>query len=433
MATGVLSAIKEPDFPGLASFGGQVVQTQRWPEDLDLAGLRVGVIGTGSTGVQAIPQIAQEAEHLTVFQRTANFSVPARNRPLSEPEQAEVRREYAERRRRNRYSQAGFPESGIPRSALDFTPEERDKVYESAWEAGGGPAMIRAFADIGSNLESNATAAEFVRTKIAEIVEDPAVAAALSPTDHPIGAKRICVDTNYYATYNRKHVNLVDLKKTPIVDLVPGGVLTTDDIHEIDVLVLALGFDAVTGALVDIDIRGREGVPLKELWAPGPRTYLGLAMAGFPNLFTITGPGSPSVLGNVVVSIEQHVDFMIDLLVRASAVGADCVEVDPEAQDWWAAHVAERAELTLLASANSWYRGSNIEGKAKVVLPYTGGVGTFRQMCEEIADDDFRGFRLWLGQDVSGSRDDSTASSPFSLTNQQSFMPPNGTAGSVAR
>ncbi|CAN5326806.1 NAD(P)/FAD-dependent oxidoreductase [soil metagenome] len=397
MAAGVLSSIKEPDFPGLESFRGQIVQTQRWPDDLELAGRRVGVIGTGSTGVQAIPKIAQQAAHLTVFQRTANFSVPARNRPLTESELADVRREYAERRRQNRYSAAGFPESGIPRSALEFTPEEREKVYESAWQSGGGPATIRAFADIGSNLESNATAADFVRAKIADIVKDPTVVAALSPTDHPIGAKRICVDTDYYATYNRDNVTLVDLKKTPIIEFVPEGVRTTEGIEEIDLLVLALGFDAVTGALVDIDIRGREGIPLSELWASGPRTYLGLGMAGFPNMFTITGPGSPSVLGNVVVSIEQHVDFMIDLLIRADEVGADHIEVLPEAQDWWASHVAERAEATLLATTNSWYRGANIEGKAQVVLPYTGGVGTFRQMCEEIAKDDFRGFDFGSG------------------------------------
>ncbi|GAC1330382.1 MAG: NAD(P)/FAD-dependent oxidoreductase [Mycobacteriales bacterium] len=393
MATGVLSSVKEPDFEGFASFAGRTYQTSRWPEEgVDFSGLRVGVIGTGSTGVQAIPVIAKQAQHVVVFQRTPNFSVPARNGPLASEELDRVREHYADRRQAARESKAGIPEPPSPGSALAYSPEQRHEVYERAWRLGGAPRPLRAFDDLSTNVEANATAADFVRAKIAATVTDPAVAARLSPTDHPLGTKRICVDTDYFETYNRDNVTLVDVRSTPIVRFTPEGVLTSTEHHRLDAVVLAIGFDALTGALLDIDIRGRDGVPLRERWADGPHLYLGVAIADFPNLFTVTGPGSPSVLGNVVTSIEQHVEFLTDCISRALERGEVVVEATAEAQDEWMKHVAETGEESLLSKANSWYVGANIPGKPRVVLPYTGGVGRFRQICDDVAKDDYRGF-----------------------------------------
>jgi cyclohexanone monooxygenase len=345
-----------------------------------------------------------------VFQRTPNFSVPARNRPLAAGELDQVRATYAERRQAARKSLAGFPEVPSPGRAVDHTPEQREEIFEAAWAAGGGPRLLRAFNDIGTNPEANASAADFIRRKIAEIVHDPATADRLSPRDYPLGTKRICVDTNYFETYNRSNVELVDVKADPIVEFFADGLRTAGSEYTFDAVVLALGFDAVTGALMEIDIRGRDGVKLTDRWEHGPRSYLGVAVSGFPNLFTVAGPGSPSVLGNVVTSIEQHVDFITDCLAYANRQGHDIIEADANAEEEWVVHAAEKASESLIStSTTSWYRGANIPGKPLVVLPYTGGVGTFREICDRIAANNFQGFAFSAADESSADSANATA------------------------
>jgi cation diffusion facilitator CzcD-associated flavoprotein CzcO len=395
MASGVLSRIKTPDIPGIERFAGERYHTARWPhEGVDFSGKRVAIIGTGSTGVQAIPVIAEQAEHLYVFQRTPNYSVPARNRLLEDDYIAAVKAGYRERRQAARRSTAGVPGDPPPRSALDFTPEQRLEVYEQGWKVGGGPAILRAFSDLLVSAEANETVAEFVRGKIRKIVRDPEIAESLTPRDHPLGAKRICVDTNYFETYNRDDVTLVDLRKTPIVETREHAIRTTAGSFEIDALVLAIGFDAVTGALTDIDIRGRDGLQLREKWAHGPRSYLGLMMAGFPNLFTVTGPGSPSVAGNVVHHIEQHIELIAGCIEHLDLHEASSIEASPEAESAWVEHVAEIAAGTLFPKANSWFLGANIPGKPRVLLPYVGGAARYREICDGIVSRGYEGFLI---------------------------------------
>lgn len=395
MASGVLSRIKTPDIPGIYRFAGERYHTARWPrEGVDFSGKRVGIIGTGSTGVQAIPLIADEADHLYVFQRTPNYSVPARNRLLEDDYIAAIKAGYRERRQAARQSTAGVPGDPPPRNALDFPPEQRLEVYEQGWRVGGGPAMLRAYSDLMVSAEANETAAEFVRGKIREIVRDPDIAESLTPRDHPLGAKRICVDTNYFETYNRDDVTLVDLRKTPIAEIREHSIRTTAATFDVDALVLAIGFDAVTGALTDIDIRGRDGMRLREKWAHGPRSYLGLMVAGFPNLFTITGPGSPSVAGNVVHHIEQHINWIADCIDYLEDHDVSSIEASPEAEETWVEHVAQTAQGTLFPKANSWFLGANIPGKPRVLLLYVGGAARYREICEDIVSRGYEGFLL---------------------------------------
>jgi cation diffusion facilitator CzcD-associated flavoprotein CzcO/acetyl esterase/lipase len=399
MACGCLSTPHRPAIEGLDDFDGTCYHTARWPAGgVELAGKRVGVIGTGSTGIQLIPQAAAQAEHVYVFQRTPNFSMPAHNRPLDPDVLRAIKTDYRWRRRLARESLSGVPSShpdALPqRSALEVAPEERARVYEQGWAKGGIGGVTLAFNDINVNAEANGTAADFVRDKIREIVRDPATAEALCPTTHPIGTKRICVDTDYYATYNRDNVTLVDVRSAPIVRLTPRGIETTSAEYELDVIVFATGFDAMTGALLDIDVRGREDRPLKDKWSAGPRTYLGLATAGFPNLFLVTGPGSPSVLSNMVLSIEQHVDWMADCIGHLRERGLDTIEATRDAEDAWVAHVNEVAEATLFPRAGSWYMGANIPGKPRVFMPYLGGVGAYRARCEGVAGDGYEGFSV---------------------------------------
>jgi cation diffusion facilitator CzcD-associated flavoprotein CzcO len=395
MATGCLSAAKKPEFEGLETFRGKWYQTSNWPhEGVDFTGQRVGVIGTGSSAIQAIPVIAQQASHLFVFQRTPNFSVPARNGPIT----PEVMEDWNANRDRYRHQArtSPFPILTIDmadRSALAASPEEHRRAYEERWQR-GGVCLAGTFSDLIVNQEANDTAAEFVRSKIREIVRDPAVAEKLAPRDYPFGTKRLCVDTDYYAAFNRDNVTLIDLRSTPIETIRPGGLKTSDACFDLDSIVFATGFDAMTGALANIDIRGRGGVALKDKWSAGPRTYLGIMTAGFPNLFTVTGPGSPSVLANMVLAIEQHGDWIADCLTHLRRQQLANIEATEDAENAWVAHVNEVANLTLYPRANSWYMGANVPGKPRVFLPYIGGFGVYSDKCNEVAAKGYAGFAL---------------------------------------
>ncbi len=394
MATGCLSAPKLPEIEGVETFARATYHTGHWPhEPVDFTGLRVGIIGTGSSAIQSIPHIARQAAHLTVFQRTPNFSVPAWNHPLEPDYVAEIKSDYRARRELCRTSQAGFPVTAVGEAASVVAPDERQRRYEEKW-AEGGLRFLGSFTDLLVDPASNETAAEFIRSKIREIVKDPETAAALSPRDYPAGAKRLCVDTGYYETYNRPNVTLVDLRKHPIERITEDSVVTAVDTYELDALIFATGFDAMTGALSQIEIEGAGGCTLKEKWNDGPRAHLGLTAAGFPNLFMITGPGSPSVLSNMVVSIEQHVDWITECMEHMRAEGLERIEPEPGAEDEWVELVSALAEFTLFPRANSWYRGANVKGKPQVFMPYVGGVYTYRQQCDEVAQSGYKGFSL---------------------------------------
>lgn len=397
-ATGCLSAWQVPDFEGLESFRGATYHTGNWPkEGVDFTGLRVGVIGTGSSGIQAIPRIAEQAAGLHVFQRTPNYSVPARNHPLTTDYQQSRKATYREYRARAKYSGGGH--SAIPptRSALEVSDEERWGEYERRWQIGGAPLMQMVYQDIMTSEEANRTIAEFVRAKIREIVQDPEVAEKLTPVDYPFGAKRLCVDIGYFETYNRDNVHLVDVRHSPIETITPRGIATGGREYELDAIVFATGYDAMTGPLLNLGIRGRDGRRLDEVWSQGPRAYLGIQVAGFPNLFTVTGPGSPSVLSNMVVSIEQHVDWVSDCLSYLREHGIETIEPTVEAQDAWVEHVNTAAEATLHPRAKSWYLGDNIPGKPRVFMPYVGGVGAYREKCDEVVGRGYEGFVLTGG------------------------------------
>ncbi|HEX6478431.1 MAG TPA: NAD(P)/FAD-dependent oxidoreductase [Ktedonobacteraceae bacterium] len=393
-AVGCLSMPNIPKFQGLDSFTGPVYHTGHWPhEGVDFTGKSVGVIGTGSTGIQVIPQIAKHAAHVTVFQRTANYSVPAHNRPLTPEEKASIKANYRQIRQTDRESRIGLTLNYNTQSALEVSAGERQKKFEEGWEVGGFQVLV-AFSDIAINLESNTYMADFVRSKIGEKVHNLEVASLLMPHDHPIGSKRICVDTEYFETYNRENVSLVDIRTSPIEEIMPGGLRTRDAGYELDAIVFATGFDAMTGALLNMNVRGKNGQVLKEKWAAGPRTYLGVMTSGFPNLFIITGPGSPSVLSNMTVSIEQHVEWISDCLKYMLEHHFSSIEPTDEAENSWVAHVNEVANLTLFPLANSWYLGANIPGKPRIFMPYVGGVGNYRNMCQQIAEKGYEGFTL---------------------------------------
>jgi cyclohexanone monooxygenase len=394
MATGCLSAAQIPAFPGLETFRGKRYHTGHWPhEGFDFSGQRVAVIGTGSSAIQSIPILAEQAAHLFVFQRTPNFAVPARNAPLDPEHERQVKATYAEFRRKARTSRIGFVVEGREDSALAVPAEERQREYEKRWTR-GGLGFGATFADLLTDKAANDTAAEFFRDKIRAIVRDPATAEALVPKDYPLGTKRLCVDTNYYETFNRDNVTLIDLRKNPIEALTARGVQTRDAHYEVDAIVFATGFDAMTGALSNIDLRGRGGERLRKKWEAGPRTYLGIAAAGFPNLFLITGPGSPSVLSNMIVSIEQHVDWIADCITYLREHGLATIEAMLPAEDAWVEHVNEVGHMTLYPQAKSWYMGANIPGKPRVFMPYIGGVGAYRQKCDEVAACGYAGFEL---------------------------------------
>ena len=397
MATGCLSIPQAPQFKGLDSFKGRWYHSADWPvEGVDFTGQRVGVIGTGSSGVQMIPVIAEKAAHVTVFQRTANFSVPAQNEPITPEVLADVKRHYGERRAKAREAATGHFLIANDKSAMAVSDEERRTEFEFRWKgAGGGFRMLRAFNDLMVNKGSNTHAANFVRSKIRAIVKDPLTADLLCPKDDlPFGTKRLCVDSDYYETFNRPNVALVDVKADPVTEVTPSGLRTQGREFALDMIVFATGFDAMTGALTSIDIRGVGGQSLRDKWEHGPRTYLGLAVAGFPNMFILAGPGSPSVLSNMVHSIELHVEWVTQILERATARGLKQLEADQKAEDQWVAHVNEIADRTLYPTAASWYTGANIPGKPRVFMPYVAGVPAYRKIVDEVAAKDYEGFAL---------------------------------------
>ena len=394
MATGCLSSTNTPDFPGLDSFRGETYHTGRWPhEGVDFTGKRIGVIGTGSSALQSIPLIAQEADQLVVFQRTATYAVPAHNAPLDPAEEAEIKADYAGLRAGNRQALVGFGSRhpGNEDSALVADPAERAAQFEARWER-GGLQFLGAYGDLLIETEANEMAAEFVRDKIRQTVTDPAVAELLTPRT-VIGCKRLCVDTGYYETFNRPNVTLVDVSETPISELTPGGLRVGDTDYDFDCIVFATGFDAMTGALLAVDIRGRDGVTLRDAWSGGPRTLLGLGVSGFPNLFTITGPGSPSVLTNMITSIEQHAEWISDCVAYLRDHDYRTIEATTPAQDEWVDYVNAIADFTLYPRCNSWYLGANIPGKPRVFMPLI-GFPPYAEQCAAIAANDYEGFVL---------------------------------------
>ncbi|WP_202378923.1 flavin-containing monooxygenase [Mycobacterium intracellulare] len=394
MATGPLSAALTPDFDGLDTFAGEVYHTAHWPQDpVDFTGKRVAVIGTGSSGIQSIPIIAERAAHLYVFQRTPNYSVPAGNRPLSAEELDEIKAEYAQRRALSWRSGGGSPHITAPKPTMQFTPEERRAAFEKRWQL-GGVLFSKTFPDQMTDLEANEEARRFYEEKVRAVIDDPAVADLLIPNDHPIGTKRICTDSNYFQTFNRPNVSLISVRATPIESVDTTGINTTDAHYDVDMIVLATGFDAMTGALGRIDIVGRRGTAMRDDWAHGPRTYLGLGVDGFPNLFLISGPGAPAVLANMVLHAEAQVNWIADAIAFLDEHGYAAIEAGVDSVDGWGAECARRAETTLFTKANSWYMGANVPGKPRGFMLFVGGFATYNDICAEVADAGYRGFDL---------------------------------------
>lgn len=387
MATGCLSTPKPIEYPGADSFKGEILRTAFWPkEPVDFSGKRVGVVGTGSSAIQAIPIIAEQAKHLTVFQRTPNFSIPAGNGPLTEEQDRLQKQAYADLRRREWDSDVGICAKLAPdtRKALDCTPEEREAEYEKRWAA-GGLYFYCSFVDLLVDKEANRTITEFAQRKIRAKVKDPKVAELLVPKDYPFGAKRICADTGYYETFNRDNVTLVDVKSTPIREIVPEGLKVGDQVHELDMLVFATGFDAMTGTLLNIDIVGRGGKRFKDHWGDGPRSLYGIMPSGFPNLYITTGPGSPSVLYNMVLGNEYHVDWIMGCIRHLERHGSTTIEAKPEPEMQWRETVNAIGKMTLFGEASSWYMGDNVPGKPRVILPYLGGFRSYKKICDDEA------------------------------------------------
>ena len=390
MATGTLSSIKQPNFDGLENFKGDWYVTGEWPhEKIDFTSKKVAIIGTGSSAVQSIPVIAEEAKNLTVFQRSPNYTIPANNRPLTEKELSNAKSNYDQIREKAKYTRAGIGYNQFEeRKLLDLSSEEIKKELSNRWKIGGQEIFTAGFTDVGVNVEANKIVADFVKSKIKEIVKDPNVAELLSPED-AIGCKRLCADTNYFETYNRENVKLIDLNSNPINSITENGILTNDKEFKFDSIIFATGFDAMTGALQAIDITGKNGKKLKQVWKDGPKSFLGLLINGFPNLFTITGPGSPSVLTNMMVAIEQHVEWISDCINFLSKSNLNEVEADELFQIEWMDHIEEVAKNTLRYTCNSWYVGANVPGKKRVFMPYAGGFGKYREKCDEIAENNY--------------------------------------------
>ncbi|MEZ5924185.1 MAG: NAD(P)/FAD-dependent oxidoreductase [Hyphomicrobiaceae bacterium] len=394
MATGALSQPNLPDIPGIRDYRGPIYHTAVWPkEGVDFTGLDVGVIGTGSSGIQVIPHIARQARSLTVFQRSANFVIPSFNKPLAADVEQAFKDHHAEIRETMRTNSGGYLVDPEPEPLMGQPREKVREVLEKHYRI-GGLAFTHVYPDVKSDRKANEVVCEFMRDKIRERVADKALAEKLVPRGFPFGTKRLCVDADYFETYNRANVRLVDLNETPFTRFDADGVATTAEHIKLDALVCATGYDAVTGALNAIDIRGRGGASLKEHWADGPSTYLGLSVAGFPNLFNIIGPQSPSILSNVIVSIEQHVEWVTDFLKDARAMGKTRIEATPQAETAWNARCAALVAETFYPEAKSWYMGANVPGKPRVMLAFVGGVGAYRQICQDIRKKGYEGFRL---------------------------------------
>ena len=392
-AAGCISAIQTPHYPGLDRFAGDVFYTAAWPHDgVDFTGQRVGIIGTGASGVQAIPVIARQATHLTVFQRTANYVIPAHNGPMGEEWRAWVKAHYDEIREKCLASPGAVPFDNPQRKAVETPPDERQAIYERMWALGGLRFFAETFTDLITDPLANETAAEFVRAHIRKVVKDPQVAELLIPRTHPIATKRPPLDDDYYQTFNRDNVTLVDIAASPITRFSDHAAHTAKAAYELDALVLATGFDAMTGALMRIATRGRGGVTLQEKWSDGASSYLGLGMAGFPNLFTITGPFSPSVVANMPTGVEHHVDWIADCLTHMRAHGLTSIEPSEAAEQQWVAHATEVANATLYPATNSWYVGANIPGKPRQFMVYLGGFSAYRARCAQVADKGYEGF-----------------------------------------
>ncbi|HIF86623.1 MAG TPA: NAD(P)/FAD-dependent oxidoreductase [Gammaproteobacteria bacterium] len=393
MATGCLSSNNIPDFPGLDDYQGLLLHTGQWPhQEVDFAAKRVGMIGTGSSAIQIAPLIAAEADSLMIFQRTASYSIPAHNASMDADHEKTIKADYARFREQNsqRYAALNNNPNSVP--ALEVSAAERESNYQQRWEAGGLP-FLASFSDLATSLEANKTAAEFVRNKIRGIVKDPIVAELLCPQT-VMGCKRLCVDSDYYQTFNRDNVSLIDVNACPIERITSAGIKTANQEYEFDVLIMATGFDAMTGALLRIDIRGRDGLSLRKKWRDGPKNYLGLTVNGFPNFFTITGPGSPSVLANMIVAIEQHVEWIGDCLQHLRANSVSTIEASSKAEDHWVRLVNKIANKTLFPSGcNSWYTGANIPGKPRIFMPYL-GYPSYVEKCEQVASTGYRGFEL---------------------------------------
>lgn len=406
-ATGSLDVSNVPDWPGLESFRGEAYHTSRWPEGgVELAGKRVGVVGTGSTGIQVIPEVAAVAEKLTVFQRTPNFSLPSFNRPL-DPEHEQVwKAEYAQRREAalQTYGATLMDHIDEPRSIFDYTDQEREEVMERAWNARKGLEFIRTFTDTSSDPAANEILAEFVRNKIRAIVDDPDTAELLCPTTYPIGGKRICQDSGYFETYNRPNVDLVDVKADPIVEVTPSGLRTNSAEFDLDVIIFATGFDAMTGSMLRMNPVGVDGVRLADRWKNGPRAVFGLMTAGFPNLFMVHGPGSPSVQAQMITTGEWQVDWILRTIDHLDEQQISRFGATTALEDEWSAELDAVAARTMHANTDSWYTGANIPGKPRTLLMYVGGFKRYSDLAAEVAEGGFAGFekkeRLAMGERV---------------------------------
>jgi cyclohexanone monooxygenase len=393
-AVGCLSTTQVPDWPGLERFQGEMYHPGAWPhEGVDLIGKRVAVIGTGSSGLQLISTIAESVSHLTVFQRTATYAFPAHNHPLTAERLTELKSRYGEIRAAALRSSNGRLYATEGRPLLGDSPEQREAVLQRYWEM-GGLDFTKAYTDVSTNLEAAEVAADFVRDRIAEVVTDPEKREVMTPRGYPISSKRPCLEINYYASFNQPNVDIVDVRADPIVELTPTGLRTTSQSYEVDVIVFATGYDAMTGTLLRLNVTGRDGRTLPAEWADGPATYLGLTVAGFPNFFVLAGPGSPSVFSNVIPAIEQHVEWIGELLSHVRSEGADLVEAEVAAQHEWTRHVSEVAERSLLAHGNSWYRGANTPGKPQVVMPYVGGTNAYRAKCDAVVAAGYTGLEI---------------------------------------
>mgnify|MGYP001157346055 FL=1 len=400
MATGCISTTQIPNIKGLSDYVGNTFHTGDWPhEEVDFSGQSIAVIGTGSSGIQSIPVLAKQAKKLTVFQRTPNYSIPSQNEPMTKKYERSWKDVYSERRKEMRYSAHGSLKDLNDVPALSVDKDQRQELYAKRW-AIGGTGFLGSFNDLLTSADANYTAAEYVRQQIKRVVNDKETAEILCPRSYPIGTKRICIDTGYFETYNRENVKLVDISKKPIQRLVADGIIVDDQLYPFDSIIFATGFDAMTGSIFNVDIKGRDGLALKDKWNAGPKTYLGLMSASFPNLFMITGPGSPSVKSNMIMSIEQHVDLVTETLLTMRSRGLSVVEPELEAENKWVDHVQEVANKTLFPQANSWYMGANIPGKPRLFMPYIGGVGAYRKICEEIVANNYRGFKFEKSKQV---------------------------------